>query len=84
MQIRRAGSAAVRLRNQSFLETRWRRLASKSLHDEGHREGGPGIRYQNAFFRLAQKENATATPFVRGVITGAIERRALLSAPGAR
>ena len=60
------------------------RREGSGVHDEGHREGGPGIRYQNAFFRLAQKENATATPFVRGVITGAIERRALLSAPGAR
>jgi len=32
----------------------------------------------------AQKENATKTPFVRGVITGASERRALPDAPGAR
>jgi len=37
----REGDATARLRNQSFLDTRWRRLASKSPHEEGHREGGP-------------------------------------------
>ena len=42
-QIPRAGSAAVRLTNRSFLETRWRHLALKSLHAKGHCEGGASV-----------------------------------------